>query len=143
MIKRRHCRFHSLTVANVGASALDAFRDEGLYALRFDLNGDAVEELAFKVRFGAVEHAAGDERHHLQSFQVLRTTGAHAVKGVEGAVIASGLTGAPVTGDGVKAFAGLAPNLFAGDAQALGKFRTALAKEKRFATEVWENRKKR
>jgi Domain of unknown function (DUF4331) len=40
----------------------------------------------------------------------------------------------------VKAFAGLAPDLFAGDAQALGKFRTALVKENRFAAEAWENR---
>ena len=43
--------------------------------------------------------------------------------------------------DGIKAFAGLAPDLFAGDAQALGKFRTTLAKDKRFAAEAWENRK--
>jgi hypothetical protein len=47
---------------------------------------------------------------------------------VEGKLIASGMTGAPVSGkDGVKAFAGLAPDLFAADAQSLGKFRTALA----------------
>ena len=52
------------------------------------------------------------------------------------------MTDTPVSGkDGVKAFAGLAPDLFAGDAQALGKFRTALAKENRFAAEAWENRK--
>jgi Domain of unknown function (DUF4331) len=127
---------------DAGVSAPDTFRDEGLYAFRFDLNGDAREELAFKVRFGAVEHAAGDEHRHVQPFQVLRSTGAHALKGVEGELIASGVTGASVKGTGgIKAFAGLAPDLFAGDAQALGKFRTALAKEKRFAAEAWENRK--
>ena len=41
---------------DAGVSAPETFRDEGLYAFRFDLNGDAREELAFKVRFGAVEH---------------------------------------------------------------------------------------
>ena len=127
---------------DAGISAPDTFRDEGLYAFRFDLNGDAKEELAFKVRFGAVEHADGDEHRHVQHFEVRRSTGAQALKGFEGEVIASGITGAPVSGkDGVKAFAGLAPDLFAGDAQALGKFRTALAKENRFAAEAWENRK--
>jgi hypothetical protein len=30
-------------------SAPDIFRDEDLYAFRFDLNGDAREELSFKV----------------------------------------------------------------------------------------------
>jgi hypothetical protein len=127
---------------DAGVSAPETFRDEGLYAFRFDLNGDAREELAFKVRFGAVEHAAGDVRHHIQPFQILRSIGPHALKGVEGELVASSLTGASLTGEGgIKVFAGLAPDLFAGDAQALGRFRTALAKEKRFALEAWENRK--
>ena len=39
--------------AGAGLSAPDKFRDEGLYAFRFDLNGDAREELTFKFRFGA------------------------------------------------------------------------------------------
>ena len=127
---------------DAGVSAPDTFRDEGLYAFRFDLNGDAREELAFKVRFGVVEHADGDEHRHVQHFEVRRSTGAQALKGFEGELIASGMTGGPVSAkDGVKASAGLAPDLFAGDAQALGKFRTALAKENRFAAEAWENRK--
>lgn len=127
---------------NAGISAPDTFRDEGLYAFRFDLNGDAKEELAFKVRFGAVEHAGGDEHRHVQPFEVRRSSGAQAPKGTDGELIASGTTGVPVSGnDGVKVFAGLAPDLFAGDAQALGKFRTALAQENRFAAEAWENHK--
>src|ERR1700730_9039631 len=50
---------------DAGVSAPETFRDEGLYAFRFDLNGDAREEVAFKVRFGSVEHAAGCERYHV------------------------------------------------------------------------------
>jgi hypothetical protein len=38
---------------NAGQSAPDTFRDEGLYAFRFDLDRDAREELSFKERFGA------------------------------------------------------------------------------------------
>ena len=34
--------------ADAGLSAPDTFREEGLYAFRFDLNGDAREELTFK-----------------------------------------------------------------------------------------------
>lgn len=127
---------------DAGVSAPDTFRDEGLYAFRFDLNGDAKEELAFKVRFGEVEHAGGDEHRHIQHFEVRRSSGNQALRGAEGELIASGATGASVMGkDGVRVFAGLAPDLFAGDAQALGKFRAALTKENRFAAEAWENRK--
>lgn len=127
---------------DAGISGPDTFRDEGLYAFRFDLNNDAKEELAFKVRFGSVEHAGGDEHQHVQHYEIRRSTGVQALKGIEGELIASGATGTAASGkESVKAFAGLAPDLFAGDAQALGKFRTALAQENRFAAEAWENRK--
>jgi hypothetical protein len=127
---------------DAGVAAPATFRDEALYAFRFDLNGDAKEELAFKVRFDPVEHASGDEHRHVQHFEVRRSSGAQASKGMKGDLIATGMTGAPVSAkNGVKAFAGLAPDLFAGDAQALGKFRAALAQENRFAAEAWENRK--
>jgi hypothetical protein len=133
----------ALTVnPDAGLSAPDTFRDEALYAFRFDLNGDAKEELAFKVRFGAVDHAAGDGHNHVQHFEIRLSTGIQALKGIEGELIASGVTGTPISGkDGVKAFAGLAPDLFAGDSEALRKFRTALAQDNRFAAEAWENRK--
>jgi Domain of unknown function (DUF4331) len=133
----------ALTVnPDAGLSAPNTFRDEALYTFRFDLNEDAKEELAFKITFGAVEHADGDGHRHVQYFEVCRSTGTKALKGIEGELIASGKTGTPISGkDGVKAFAGLAPDLFAGDSQALGKFRTALAVENRFAAEAWENRK--
>jgi hypothetical protein len=127
---------------DAGVSAPDTFRDEGLYAFRFDLDGDATEELAFKIRFGAVEHPGGDEHLHMQHYEVRLTTDAQALRGFTGELIITGTTGTRVTGkDGIKAFAGLAPDLFAGDAAALGKFRTALTQENRFAAEAWNNRK--
>ncbi len=126
---------------DAGISAPDTFRDEGLYAFRFDLNGDAKEELTFKVRFGEVEHADGDEHRHVQHFEVRRATGAEARKGAEGALLVTGQTGGVVRAKDISFFAGLAPDFFAGDAVALRNFETAVAKENRFASEAWQNRK--
>jgi Domain of unknown function (DUF4331) len=133
----------ALTVnPDAGLSAPDTFRDEAIYAFRFDLNGDAREELAFKVKFGCVEHAEGDGHDHLQHFEIRVSRGAQALKGFDGQLIATGVTGARISEtDGVKAFAGLAPDVFAGDSEALRRFRTALTQENRFAAEAWQNRK--
>jgi Domain of unknown function (DUF4331) len=132
----------ALTVnPDAGLSAPETFREEALYAFRFDLNGDAREDLAFKVKFGPVEHADGDGHEHVQHFEVRLSTGAQALKGFEGRLVAAGATGSPIAGEGgVRAFAGLAPDLFAGDSAALRKFRVALGEENRFAAEAWQNR---
>lgn len=133
----------ALTVnPDAGISAPDTFRDEGLYAFRFDLDGDAREEVTFKVRFGAAIDASGDTHVHTQSFEVRRATGQVALQGVDGELIIAGHTGAVAQTDtGVKAFAGLAPDLFAGDAAALGAFRNALFDEDRLELGAFRNRK--
>ena len=93
-----------------GVKAPDSFRDEGLYAVRFDLDGDAREELTFETQFGGVIHADGDGHKRVQSFEVRRATGHAALKGVEGELIVAGQTGEVVRTDAaVMAFAGLAP----------------------------------
>jgi hypothetical protein len=46
---------------DVGLSAPDTLHPEGLYAFRFDLNGDAREEITFKFRFGEPRHGDGSE----------------------------------------------------------------------------------
>src|SRR6202012_5280691 len=63
---------------DAGLSAPDTFREEGLYAFRFDTNGDAVEDVTFKVRFGAVSHLEGDEHQHVQDFGGRRAVGEQA-----------------------------------------------------------------
>ena len=68
--------------ADAGLSAPDTFRDEGLYAFRFDLNGDAREELTFKFRFGDSRHADGIEHRHVQDCQVRMASGEDALHGV-------------------------------------------------------------
>ena len=126
---------------NAGVSAPDTFRDEGLYAFRFDLNRDAREEVTFKVQFGVVTHADGDERKHMQSFQVRRAAGNDARQGAEGQVIITGHTNEVVnTNTEIMAFAGLAPDLFAGDAAALHAFQNAIYKENRFDPDAFQNR---
>jgi hypothetical protein len=60
---------------DVGLSASDVLHVEGLYAFRFDLNGDGIEELAFKFRFAEPQHVGGDEHVHAQHFEVKRAEG--------------------------------------------------------------------
>jgi Domain of unknown function (DUF4331) len=132
----------ALTVNADAGAGPDTFREEGLYCFRFDLNGDTGEDVTFKIRFGEVAHSADDEHRHIQSFEVRRATGDAALRGVNGEVLVGGRTGQiAVTEPGIRAFAGLAPDLFAGDAAALGVFRNALHKEEKFAPEAFRNRK--
>ena len=110
---------------NAGQSGPDTFREEGLYAFRFDLDGDAREELTFKVRFGAVAHSDNKDHAHGQSFEVRLASGSAAVSGADGELIAAGQTGRLSKAHGRQGFRWPRPDLFAGDAMALGEFRTA------------------
>jgi Domain of unknown function (DUF4331) len=126
---------------DAGLSAPDTFREEGLYAFRFDLDGDAREELAFKVTFGPPFHGDGDDHKHEQIFEVRRSTGAAALEGANGDLIAAGTTGAVVKSTaGVTVFAGLAPDLFTVDAAAFNTFRATLFNENRFEPLTFLNR---
>jgi hypothetical protein len=128
---------------SAGLTSPETFRqEEGIYAFKFDLNNDANEDVTFKVRFGEVTHADDDKHEHVQRFEVRRAVEKSASSGADGDLLITGLTGrveqAP---SGVKAFAGMAPDLFAGDGVALGAFRTALFSEDRFAPDVFSTRK--
>src|SRR5579862_9935946 len=131
----------ALTVnPNAGVGAPDTFRDEALYAFRFDTNRDLREDVAFKVQFGAPTHADGSGNRHVQSFTVRSATGADALKGAAGELIISGNTGLVVRSDqGCLAYAGLVPDLFATNGVGFGAFRTALWSENRFAPEAFQN----
>src|ERR1700689_2577966 len=85
---------------NAGAKAPDTFHEEGLYAFRFDVKDDALEDVTFKVRFGEVGHTTGEghERRRVQTPEVRRATGKDAAEGTEGEVIALDATGGIVTG---------------------------------------------
>ncbi len=129
----------ALTVnPNAGVGAPDTFRDEGLYAFRFDTDRDLREDVTFKVQFGAPSHGDGGE--HFQTFAVRRATGADALTGAAGELITSGNTGRVVKANqGCLAYAGLAPDLFATNGFGFGAFRKALWSENRFAPESFQN----
>lgn len=116
------------------------FRDEGVYAFRFDTNDDNREDVAFKVRFGDVVHRYGPSSH-AQRFEVRRSVGADADHGVDGETIAQGFTNevTPVDGRGIRAFAGVACDVFAGDGAALESFEKAFAAG-RYTPEAFTNR---
>jgi len=120
--------------------APDTFRDEGIYAFRFDLDGDSREDVTFKVRFGEVGHAGGDEHEHVQSLQLRRATGAEAISGAAGEVLLEGKTGQIVQKAGIRLYAGLAPDLFAGDAFAILHFMATFYKENRYDPDAFLHR---
>lgn len=105
------------------------FRDEAIYAFRFDTDGDRHEDVSFKVRFA--------DRAGSQRFDVIRCEGAH--DGLVGDVVATADLGAIASQDGgVHAFAGVVHDAFAGDAAALEKFKAAFA-DGRYAPDTFKN----
>jgi hypothetical protein len=124
---------------DVGLSASDALHPEGLYAFRFDVNGDACEDVTFKFRFAEPRHADGDEHLHVQSFEVRRATGDDAVRGAAGDLLVEGETGKVETKSGVRAYVGIAPELFAGDASALHSLLTAFYQNHRYDGDAFQH----
>jgi hypothetical protein len=125
---------------DAGLSASDIFHLEGLYAFRFDINHDLREEITFKVKFDAPNHKNGDEHVHVQQFEVRNASGLDAHRGAAGELLITGKTGEVSTKGKIKAYAGIAPELFAGDAFALHGFLAAFYKEQRYDDAVWKHR---
>jgi hypothetical protein len=117
---------------DAGLSASDVLHPEGIYAFRFDLDGDAREEVAFKFRFEKPYHREGDDHAHVQRFEVRRGTGEEATGGMAGELLARGETGKCDTQSQVQVYVGMAPELFAGDAFALHTFLAAFYKDQRY-----------
>jgi hypothetical protein len=125
--------------ADVGMSTPDVLPDEALYAFRIDTQGEGREEIAFTFRFGDAHHVDGDGHRHAQAFTVRRAVG-DGIGGEQGEVLARGETGTVVEQNGVRAYAGVAPELWAADAIAFFNFLEGLHKEERFASEAFEHR---
>ncbi len=116
---------------DVRLSAPDTLHPEGLYAFRFDLNGDAREEVTFKFRFGEPRHGDASEHTHIQPFVVRKATGDDALRGDAGESLVEGETGSVATNSGLRAYVGIAPDLFAANA-GFGPFMTAFYKDQRY-----------
>lgn len=92
--------------ANAGTVA--PFRDEAVYAFRFDTDGDRREDVSLKVRFDDVLQISSETSglSHAQKFDVYRAD--HAPDGLDGDVVASGHSGEVLSGQsGVRVFAGV------------------------------------
>src|ERR1700721_1108810 len=116
---------------DVRISAPDTLHPEGLYAFRFDLNGDAREEVTFKFRFGEPRHGKSSEHTHIQPFVVRKATGDDALRGNAGESLVEGETGSVAINSGLSAYVGIAPELFAANA-GFGTFMTAFYKDQRY-----------
>lgn len=124
---------------DVGLSALDTLHPEGLYAFRFDLNDDAREEVTFKFRFSEPRHGS-DEHTHIQKLQIRKATGNEALRGDAGELLLEGETGKIEMNSGVRAYVGIAPELFAGDAGALHAFLTSFYQDHRYNCDAFLHR---
>src|SRR5262249_20217928 len=92
----------------VGDARTPGFHPEARYEFRIDVDGDAIEDLAYRVTFGAAD-AAGR-----QALEVRGLVGADARNPeAEGTLLATGSTDETIVGlDGMRAWAGLAPDPF-------------------------------
>jgi hypothetical protein len=120
---------------DVGLSAPDTLHPEGLYAFRFDLNGDGREEVTFKFRFGEPRHRDGSQHTHIQPFVVRKATGGDALFGNAGEVLVEGETGSVANDSDLRAYVGTAPELFAANT-GFRPFIAAFYKDQRYAVDA-------
>ncbi len=93
---------------SLGQPKIPGYHPEGMYEFKVDLNGDAVEEVTYRLTFDERD-AQGEQR-----YTVRRISGAEAVDPhAAGTVIAQGTTDEPaITPSGVRAWAGHAGDPF-------------------------------
>jgi hypothetical protein len=93
---------------SLGAAFLPGFHPEGRYEFKIDLDGDAVEDLTYRVTFGERDSGGG------QLFQVHRIAGAAATDPFAGGTpVLSGRTDTSAHSDtGLRAWAGMAGDPF-------------------------------
>ena len=84
------------------------YHPEGMYEFKIDLDGDAIEEVTYRIKFDARD-ANGDQRFILRCIRGADAVDPHAA----GTVIAQGTTGEPVvTSSGLRIWAGKAGDPF-------------------------------
>jgi hypothetical protein len=110
------------------ATTVAPFRSEAVYAFHFETDGGRGENVSFKVRFTD----PGEDGS--QRFDVIRAEGAP--RGLDGDVVA-GAGGAATSG--IRSFAGVVRDAFAGDAAALEKFKAAFGRGS-YEPQVFTNR---
>ena len=106
---------------DAGKSSPTTFHPEALYEIKLDTDGDAVEDVTYRVTFGE------PDTDGVQSFSAGRVEGEAARNpGAEGELLGEGRTGEALgLAGGGRAWAGLAADPFFGDGIALERFRGA------------------
>jgi hypothetical protein len=128
------------TNPDAGIFAPLTLHPEGVYAFRFDSDGDAREDIAFKFVFDEPHHVGGDDTVHAQRFRVLHAVGDE-IPGHGGRLVADGIVGEQTSTDsGVRAYVGRAAESWAADAFGFFTMVNALFAEHRYATEAFANR---
>jgi hypothetical protein len=127
------------TNPDAGIFAPLTLHPDGLYAFRFDTDGDAREDIAFKFLFDEPHHIDGDETRHGQRFHVLRSVGDE-IAGDAGQLVAEGTVGEQTsTADEIQAYVGRAAELWAADAFGFFTVVNGLFTDGRYATEAFEH----
>jgi hypothetical protein len=118
-------------------SGPNGFHPEGLYELKVDTSSDAVEDITFRVIFGARDT---DER---QTLELRRLDGAAARhRGAEGSVLARGRTEEEIRGErGIRIWAGAAADPFYIDGTVVGAVKKAVAEGRPVDLSEWDSRK--
>jgi hypothetical protein len=93
---------------SLGGAAVAGFHPEGRYEFKIDLDGDAVEDLTYRVTFGERDDAGGQE------YEVMRLSGAAACDPfAQGGALLSGRTGTTAeVPSGARGWAGRAADPF-------------------------------
>ena len=91
-----------------GPIAAPGFHPEGMYEFKVDLNGDAVEDVTWRLTFDERD-AHGEQRYTVRCIRGAEATDPHA----PGSIVAQGATGSPVTtASGLRVWAGKAGDPF-------------------------------
>ena len=120
-----------------GRKYSERFHPEALYEFKVDTDGDAVEDVTFRVSFGQGE---GDGRQALELRRL--DGGASRDRTTKGALLAQGRTEESITGQGgVRVWAGVAGEPFYIDPTVLGAVRKAVANGSAIDLTGWSREK--
>ena len=118
---------------DAGKTSPVTFHPDVVYEFKIDTDGDAVEDLSYRVRFGAPD-ASGK-----QPLTVLAATGTGAQSGADGEPLAQGHTNEPVAlAGGGRVWAGLSADAFYADGAAAFVFLQAALTQGAYIPRVFE-----
>jgi hypothetical protein len=119
-----------------GQDAPQGFHPEAQYAIKLDLDGDAVEDLTYRLTFGERDESG----HQTVALRRLSGRDAHSPT-APGTVIAAGVTGATMEGvGGLRVWAGRAADPFSVDLTVLNAVGAAFKAGARVDLSTWQPR---